>query len=35
MGKPETKRQFSKPRRRLEDIVKTDLQEVQWGSGTD
>jgi hypothetical protein len=33
MGKPE--RKFSRPRRRLEDIVQTDLQEIQWGLGMD
>lgn len=28
MGKPERKRQFSRPRRRLEDMVQMDLQEI-------
>jgi len=35
MGKPERKRKFSRPRRRLEDIVQIDLQEIQWRSGMD
>ena len=31
MGKPEGKRQIGKPRRRWEDNIKMDLQEVGWG----
>ena len=30
MGKPEGKRQLGRPRRRWEDNIKTDLQEVGW-----
>jgi hypothetical protein len=29
--KPERKRQFGRPRRRWEDNIKMDLQEVGWG----
>jgi hypothetical protein len=29
--KPEGKRQLGKPRRRWEDNIKMDLQEVRWG----
>jgi hypothetical protein len=32
VGKPEGKRLFGKPRRRWEDNIKTDLQEVGWGA---
>jgi len=32
MGKPEGKRPFGRPRRRWEDNIKMDLQEVGWGS---
>jgi hypothetical protein len=31
MGKPEGKRTFGRPRRRWEDNIKTDLQEVGCG----
>ena len=31
VGKPEGKRQFGRPRRRWEDNIKMDLQEVGWG----
>ena len=31
MGKPEGKRSLGKPRRRWEDNIKMDLQEVGWG----
>ena len=31
MGKPEGKRPLGRPRRRWEDIVRTDLQEVGCG----
>jgi hypothetical protein len=31
MGKPEGKKQFGRPRRRWEDNVKIDLQEVGCG----
>jgi DNA-binding transcriptional regulator GbsR (MarR family) len=31
VGKPEIKRQFGRPRRRWEDNIKMDLQEVGWG----
>ena len=34
MGKPERKRPLGRPRRRWEDNIKTDLQEV-WCGGTD
>jgi hypothetical protein len=29
-GEPERKRQFGRPRLRLKDIIKVDLQEVGW-----
>ena len=35
MRKPERKRQFSRPRCRLKDIVEMDLQEIQWVRGMD
>jgi hypothetical protein len=35
MGKPGRKRQFSRHRRRFEDIVQMDLQEIQCGRGMD
>ena len=35
MGKPEVKRPLRRPRRRWEDNIKTDLQEVGWGHGLD
>jgi len=31
LGKPEGKRPFGRPRRRWEDNIKMDLQEVGWG----
>jgi hypothetical protein len=31
VGKPGRKRPVGKPRRRWEDNIKTDLQEVRWG----
>ena len=34
MGKPEGKRPLGRPRRRWEDNIETDLQEVRYG-GTD
>jgi hypothetical protein len=33
VGKPEGKRPFGRPRRRWEDNIKMDLQEVGWGRG--
>ena len=30
VGRPEGKRQLGKPRRRWEDNIKIDLQEVEW-----
>jgi len=30
VGKPEGKRPRGRPRRRWEDNIKTDLQEVEW-----
>jgi hypothetical protein len=35
MGKPEGKRPLEKPRRRWENNIKIDLQEVGWGHGLD
>jgi len=35
VGKPEGKRQLGKPRHKLEDNIKMDLQEVGWGHGLD
>ena len=35
MGKPEGKRPLGGPRRRWEDNIKMDLQEVEWGHGLD
>ena len=35
VGKPEGKRSLGRPRRRLEDNIKTNLQEVGWGHGLD
>ena len=34
MGKPEGKRPLGRPRRRLEDNIKIDLQEVGWAAWT-
>jgi hypothetical protein len=31
MGRPEGRRPVGRPRRRWEDNIKTDLQEVGWG----
>jgi hypothetical protein len=31
VGKPEGKRPLGRPRRRWEDIIKTDLRETGWG----
>jgi len=33
VGKPEDKRPHGRPRRRWEDNIKMDLQEVGWGGG--
>jgi hypothetical protein len=33
--KPEGKRSLGRPRRRWEDNIKTDLQEVGWGARID
>ena len=33
VGKPEGKRQLGRPRRRWEDNIKMDLQEVEGGCG--
>jgi hypothetical protein len=33
VGRPEGKRPLGRPRRRLEDNIKMDLQEVGWGEG--
>ena len=35
VGKPEGKRPLGRPRRRWEDNIKVDLQEVGWGYGLD
>jgi hypothetical protein len=32
VGEPEGKRPFGRPRRRWEDNIKIDLQEVGWGT---
>jgi hypothetical protein len=34
VGKPEGRRQLGRPRRRWEDNIKMDLQEVGWGAWT-
>ena len=34
MGKPEGKRPFGEPRCSLEDNIEMDLQEVEWGTGS-
>ena len=34
MGKPEGKKPLRRPRRRREDNIKMDLQEVGWGTWT-
>ena len=33
MGKPGEKRPLGRPRRRLEDNIKMDFQEVEFGGG--
>jgi hypothetical protein len=35
LGKPEEKRPLGRPRRRWEDNIKMDLQEVGWEHGLD
>jgi hypothetical protein len=35
VGKPEGKRPLGRPERRWEDNIKTDLQEVGWGTWND
>jgi hypothetical protein len=35
VGRPEEMRSLGRPRRRWEDIIKMDLQEVGWGQGLD
>jgi len=35
MGKPEGKGPLGIPRRRWEDNIKLDLQELEWGSWTE
>ena len=35
VGRPEGKRPLGRPRRRWEDNIKMDLQEVGWGYGLD
>jgi hypothetical protein len=32
VGKPEGKKLLGRPRRRREDNIKMDLQEVEWGA---
>ena len=34
VGKPEGKRPLGRPRRRWEDKIKIDLQELEWGEKT-
>ena len=34
-GRPEGKKPLRRPRRRWEDNIKMDLQEVGWGHGLD
>ena len=34
VGKPEGKRLLGRPRRRWEDNIKMDLQQVGWGAWT-
>jgi hypothetical protein len=34
VGKPEERRPLGRPRRRWEDNIKIDLQEVGWGAWT-
>jgi hypothetical protein len=33
VGRPEGRRPLERPRRRWEDNIKMDLQEVEWGMG--
>ena len=35
VGKPDAKRPIGRPRRRWEDNIKMDLQELGWGHGLD
>ena len=35
VGKPEGKRPLGRPRRRWEDNIKMNFQEVRWGHGLD
>jgi hypothetical protein len=35
VGRPDGKRPLARPRRRWEDSIKVDLQEVGWGLGLD
>jgi hypothetical protein len=35
VGKPEGRRPLGNPRRRWEDNIKMELQEVGWGHGVD
>jgi hypothetical protein len=35
VGKPEGKRPLGRPRRRWEDGIKVDLEEIGWGCGVD
>jgi hypothetical protein len=35
VGRPEGRRPLGRPRRRWEDNIKMDLQEVEWGQGLD
>jgi hypothetical protein len=34
VGKPKGKRKLGRPRRRWEDNIKMDLQEIGWGART-
>jgi hypothetical protein len=34
VGRPEGRRQLERPRRRWEDNIKMDIQEVGWGAWT-
>jgi hypothetical protein len=34
VGRPEVRRPLERPRRRWEDSIKMDLQEVGWGAWT-
>jgi hypothetical protein len=35
VGEPERRRPLGRPRRRWEDNIKIDLEEVEWGHGLD